>query len=231
MKRITCAIILILILIFCSTPVTAATAEVTVELPEGFIGAKSGENLGELAEIYSMTDKELEDYYKQHNLLFFATNKENTCQVKVTCVNNDFSKSAVSFSTLSDSELETVAKELAGDSFQNLGHLTGKDGNKYIKLRRSLSDSGGVYTATEYITVCSGKLYTVDISVSKIVSQDNTEELFEGISITDNANAKAQRKNIFYVVLIVIGIAVLSAVTVILGFTVIRDIRRNKNTQ
>lgn len=205
----------------------AEQPDYSLTLPDGFVAAAYGDDLTELAAIFDMNAESLQGYYDENKVLYLAANRENTCQITLTCAENDFSKSAVSFSLLSESELETIADELAGDSFTNLGIIKGEDGNPYIHLERRLNDSGGYYNVTEYLTVCSSNLFTLSISVSELNEPDiEPKKVFAGLVINDAAPPADNGSGLLYTALAAAGIAIFTALAVYLTYTVIRDMRK-----
>ena len=209
--------------------VFAAKAECELDLPDDFTVSAASDELGELARIFGIKASTLEQYYKDNNVLYLAANEDNSCQVTLCAVKNEFSEGAVSFSRLSDTELNAVAEEFAGDSFENEGIVKGKDGNRYIKLKKNMSDSGGKYTVTEYITVCSYKLFTLSVSVSDGADSGGIETVaLKGLEITDLARADDGQRNFIFIILAAVGIAVFATVAVYFTVSVIRDIKKNK---
>ena len=101
------------------------------------------------------------------------------------------------------------------------------DGNRFIKLKRTMSDSGGESTVTEFITVCSYKLFTMSVSVSNgsgLEKMPNTA--LKGLEITDYARPQSSSKGFLFTALAAIGIAIFATVAVYFTVTVIRDIRK-----
>lgn len=227
MKKFLCLIATAVFLLVGVFPVTAAQSDYSITLPDGFVAAAYGDDLTKLASIFDMNAEGLQRYYDENKVLYLAADKKNTCQITLTCTENEFSQGAVSFSRLSQAELETIAADLAGDSFTNHGIIEGKDGNSYIHLERKLTDSGGDYTVTEYLTVCSSNLFTLSISVSQTNSSDiKPASVLAGLKINDKARPSESGNGLMYTVLAAAGIAVFSALAVYLIYTVIRDMRR-----
>lgn len=227
LKRFVCALFVFLMIFSANTGVFAAKPECSLSLPKEFTVKAQSDELEPLADIFGIKPASLQKYYKDNNVLYLAANEENTCQVTLTAVKNEFSEGAVSFSRLSDTELEAVASDLAGESFENCGIVKSKDGNRFIKLKRTMSDSGGEYTVTEFITVCSYKLFTMSVSVSNgsgLEKMPNTA--LEGLEIADYARPQSSSKGFIFTALAAIGIAIFATVAVYFTVTVIRDIRK-----
>ena len=120
-----------------------------------------------------------------------------------------------------------IAKQLAGEGFTNRGIVHGEDGNPYIQLEQKLNESGGEYLVTEYITVCSSKLFALKISVYQTEKTATTAQtVFKGLAINDTAHPSDGGSGLLYTVLAAGGIAVFAALAVYLTYTVIRDMRK-----
>lgn len=227
MKRILYLIISVVFLLGCSFSAKAEQNDYSLSLPDDFIAAAYGDDLTELAGVFDMNAESLQKYYDENKVLYLAANPQNTCQITLTCTENEFSKGITSFSLLSEAEIEAIADELAGESFKNHGVIQGSDGNPYIHLEKKLLDSGGDYTVTEYLTICSSNLFTLSISISELNKPDITPKaILTGLKINNTIAPQNNGNGLLYTVLTVFGIALFAAIAVYLTYTVIRDVRR-----
>lgn len=225
MKRLISVFLSVCVLML--IPASAANEPLTVSAPDGYISAFASEDKAELAELFSITEQQLEDYFSENRIIFMAAESPSSEQITVTEDETDFSKSAVSFSRLSDTELNEIGNKLAGSSFSYDGIKKSEGDIKLIQL--TLLDTKAAVTR-EYITVCSGKLYTLRI-ISAFDIEKISEEVIGSLHITDYASGNGSGIIGAYTVLAAAGIALFSAIGIYLGYTVIRDIKsKRKNS-
>lgn len=231
MKKFLFLTVTLILLLLSAFTASAERPEYSLEIPDGMISAAYGDDLTELAAVFDMNAESLQNYFDQNKVLFLAANPANTCQITLTCTENEFSKNAVSFSLLSEGEINTIANDLAGDSFDVKDVIQGEDGNPYIHLEKKLHDSGGDYSVTEYLTVCSSNLFTLSISVAELNKPDiKPDKVFAGLVINDTVRPAKDTDGLIYTALAVLGIAVFSALAVYLTYTVIRDMRKVRHS-
>ncbi len=216
-------------LLFSTFSALAETDEYTITAPKDFTVWQSGKSMEDISAVFGMTEKELENHCDKNNIVYVAADSTNSKQITLSVTENEFSKTAVSFSRLSDKDLKEIATDFTDNSAAEIEIDTSADKNRFIKITETLADSGGQYTVTEYITVCSAKLYTLCISESGSEKQTAlAKTVFNGYKIKDNAKPVTSGNNMLYTLLAVGGIAIFTALAVVLTYTVIRDIKRNK---
>lgn len=221
-----CAAALCLLLI---VPVSAAQPEYTFRPPDGFIFADASDDKTKLADALGLTADELNRLYDKQNILFAAVSSDRTTQLRLLKTANAFSERCVSFSRLSDTELNELAPQLAGTLFNNGGIVKGNDGTKYVRLTQSLHDSGGDYTVTEYLTVCNSTLYTFSVTADDTVTGADTEAAFKSLTLRDAEKSSVGTGHTLYAVLAAAGIAVFTAAAAICLFLILRDFKQKRN--
>ena len=230
MKRVI-TLITVSLLLLSSLFVCAVTNEYTLTVPKGFTVWQSGENMEEISLIFGISEEELKKQCNEKNIVYAAANHDNSKQVTLSITENEFSNTAVSFSRLSNKDLKEIANDFNDSKRAKIEIVTSKDSNRYIKITEELYDSGGQYTLTEYITVCSEKLYTLCITETTSEKQTTlADSVFNNYKIKDNAKPITSGNNMLYTLLAVGGIAIFTAVAAVLLYTVIRDIKRNRET-
>ncbi len=224
MKRILCLLIAlcipVILLSGCNKP-----SEYTLTLPSKQYLAGDEK----LADHFGMTRTEFDQYIKDNHLLLLAVSTDDFVQIKLSGEETEFSKKINSFNDLNDENRATIA-EYFGKNFITKSFVKGNHGSNttYLKLSGVTQDKTGTvtYNTTEYITVCSGKLYTLSVSANATVD-DPADEIFSKLSINgpiDKASSDTSKASAF----IIAGITLLAAVVLVLLFTVLRDVLKKK---
>lgn len=210
-----------------SIPASASGRIYEIEAPAGYIYADIDESKTQLAQFFDMTEAQLDSYFSDNSIIYLAVGKKKTEQICIIEAKTDFSTNAVSFSRMTEAELLEIGRQLAGSSFSADGIVAGKNGTSFLKL--TLLDSSDA-VVREYITVCSGKLYTLRITSAENI--DNiSDTVAKSTSITDYAVGSKSSAGNAYTLLAAAGIAIFSAIAIYLGYTVIRDIRARHKPQ
>lgn len=218
MKYKILAVFTVLILIF-SFPVSAAQNEYTVDFDKSFtVGYTSG-NMSAIAQITEMDESALKDYCTENNIEFVAVNSDNTVQMRLYVYSTELSKSAKDLSALSDSSIEKLVETLG-----EKGYTTEKVGyNNYIKTEQLLSDSGGTYLSSQYITVKNGKIYQFSIYSEGQTENEKAKKSLENFTFKKETVKVDNSKKI--IVGCVFGVLLIIIVIMIMG--IIKDIKSN----
>ena len=182
-----------------------------------------GQQDAQLCEVIGMTEGELKEYCKTNNITFLAVNKTNTKQIRKTEIKDDFSKKAGDFSAFKDKEILDLTEELTG--FQNVsGTVFEKNEQKFLKVEVKTTDSGGEYIITQYITVTEGTKKTLTFYTDSKEDTDYIEKVFS--SQFKSTNAVSALK-----VITIVGIALFSALALVVLVAIIKDTFTKKPTE
>ncbi len=224
MKKICSIILCLLIAALSAFSVSAEDVGYKIKLGDNYISAAAGEDLGSLSAVLGMSEDELSDYYQSNNLLLVAADKDNTHQLQLAKINNEFSELVGDMSTLDNDQLGEVALELSGG--KEGYSFTENGGLKYIVITETLNDSGGEYTVTQFCTVTGGDMYRLSFYNSGDKTEPAVYEIFESFEI-EGVNGGVP---LLVTLLIVLGIAAFAAVAVFCVFSIIKE-RKNQKEQ
>ncbi len=208
MKKILSVVLTVAMLFAFAVSVSAEDLTFEFELDESYVVANAGDDLSELAAVLGVSEETLQSNFDKNGLLMIAADKNNSNQVQLSAVENEFSELVGDMSTMSEDELKEIANELVNE---NAGYaFEEKDGCIYIVIAETLSDSGGTYTVTQYCTVKDGVLYRLSFYTSGTVVPDTVYEAFETFRIIGEDDGLP----IWVTLLIVVGIAAFAALAV-----------------
>ncbi|MBQ8740737.1 MAG: hypothetical protein IJY79_04215, partial [Clostridia bacterium] len=91
---------------------------------------------------------------------------------------------------------------------------------KYIQVKNTLKDSGGIYTVTQYITICNNKTFYVSCYNEGDDTASEVQAAFESLYL--NEISPPQTDYTLPIILIVVGIVVFSAIAIIMIIGIIR---------
>jgi len=225
-KRIAVCIFLALLILFSGLTAFADSGrKYEIDIGKEYTVVYKGEDLSDAADLVGMKRADLKKYFDENGVELLAVNADNTSQIKLCAYEDDFSKLAGDISTLDDDGIAQLATSMAGDTSADYG-IAESGGRKYIVVSETLKDSGGEYTATQYITVCGGKLYQLSFYTSGTI--DKTREIFSSFRI--NVTGKNDAMPLWQILVIIFGIAVFATVSVICVIGIIRDRKKEDET-
>ena len=201
-----------------------AAEDITLNAGKDLLVYTAGGDNGKIAAALNIDGEELSSYISENNVEYFAVNKENTVQIKLTVNITEFSSSVSNLSNLSDGNIESLLPEITGiDGIR--GEVLDKNGQKFAKIQLSSNDSGGDYAVTEYITAAQKKLYVLSVSTAADESSDYADKAFSSLDCSDFNRVKAKKGYYGYIVLVAIILLVFVCAYIV--FTLIRDIKND----
>ena len=222
-KTVAVLIVIINILFF-----TVNAASVPIKQNEKFYAY--GEDNAKISEITGMKESELDAYCKDNNITFFAVDSDNKRQIKLIEYTTDFSSSIVDISLMTVDNIESLIPEIVGVE-DATGEVLEQGGQKFIKTQALSEDSGGEYILTSYFTVANRKNYVLVFLNHKSEDTDYTKEIFENYAKGEDFGQFSDSKDDTSKNIILIGIIAFAVIFVIIGITVIKDLRKNKETE
>ena len=176
-----------------------------------------------VSEIIGMTEEGLEEYCRENNVEYLAVNNNNSKQIRLTVTKKDFSENIVNINNLSNEKIESLIPEITGFNDAK-GKIIEENGQKFIKVELKSSDSGGEYILTQYITVTNKKSYTLSFYTFADADTDYIEKNFESYA---DSEIFEDEKN--YIPIVIIAFFLFLCVGVFVAFTIIRDIKKERN--
>lgn len=213
------AVAAVMVIVF-GFSVFAETPEYELSVPEELIGEYSSGNMKKTAKIIGISPEDLKKQCKENNVVFFAVNRDNTVQVRLSSYKTEASKKAGDLSDMSDEEL----KLLSGDISDNGYKKTVIGGTVFLMTEQNLSDNGGEYVSRQYFTVKNGAVYQLSSYVSKKVDGAAADGFIYGFKFVQKPVYSSKQK-------IVIGI-VIAALLILIGvmiYGIVKDMMKKEN--
>ena len=205
-------VVIILISVF-SITVSAASLEYNISPDDSFIAVNRGDDLTQISSELDMTADELNTYFNQNGIEYFAISKDTKAQIKISTFSNDFSKQVVDISLLDDAALEEFAKTFDVNS----DSIIENNDRKFICVKSSEKSGENTYTVTQYITIFNNQMvYFTGYNPGENTTSEITAafDTFELNTPSDNIN--------LYLALIISGIVVFSVVGVVMIIGIIK---------
>lgn len=207
--------VIIVLLTILNMNVSALGYEYSITPSDNFTFAKQGDDLTKIAKKLNMTTDDLNKYFSDNKLIYLAVSDDVKSQIKISVTEDEFSKKVNDISLLDDNALNNFAKSLSSDS----SIVTNND-RKFVLVNDTHKDSGGIYTVTQYITICDGKtFYFIGYNDGKDISKE-ISSVFKTFTLNQQQSDSADN-NVFSIV-IIIGIVVFSMVAIIMVIGIIR---------
>ncbi len=209
---------------------TVSAASKTVISPHGdFLDYQKDAKA--VAEILNMDKDKLQSFCTENNIRGLWVNRDNTQQIRLADYATDFSNSVINISNFSDDKISELIPEISG--IENAkGEIVLKGKQKFIKLQLLSRDSGGDYHLTQYITVANKEVfmlsfYTAADSNSDYIYVEKTFDSFDSPYFLSEEESKSGNWQIF----ILAAALIFAAAAVVIGITVIRDIRVERSAK
>lgn len=222
-KKIICTVCAVLLF---AVTAFAESGGIEITVPEGFYSYESGKSAVQTAKILGMTDTELESYCAENGIVYIAVNKDNSKQIRLAVAESSFSASIGNLTNLTEDKITALIPDITG---AKRGEIINKDGQSFIKTVESASDSVGGFTVISYFTVAAKKDYVLSFYTSSGTDTDYAEEVFKSYRAEDFYMQKSEKSPFRYV--IIAAIVLLAAGSVYIIFTLVRDIKNDRNEQ
>lgn len=219
MKYRVLAVIAILLTIL-SLTVGAVNYDYDISLNSNFVSARYGDDLGAIAEKLNMTTDELNGYFSQNNLLFLAVSDDAKTQIKLSAFTDNFSSAVYDIANLDQSGLEEF-KTAVGSDNENTFYSQSSDGRKFIAVKSTLQDSGGIYTVTQYITICDSKTFYLSCYNEGDDTSPEIETAFKSFSLK-TVQSETQNAD-FTLIFIILGIALFAVIAIVMIIGIIKQ--------
>ena len=201
-----------------SLTVSAAELEYNISPDDSFTAVKSGEDLSTIAGELNITTEELDTYFKQNEIDYFAISKDTKSQIKISLHSNDFSKQVSDISLLDDAALDEFAKTFNADS----NNIINNNDRKFICIIDNQEYSDGIYTITQFITICDNKIvYFTGYNNGEETSKEITAA-FSSFKLNDHITADNNPNYTLWIILSIIGIVIFVVAAIVIIISIIR---------
>lgn len=211
--------VVVILLSLLSINIGAASYEYNISPGENFISAQYGDDLTEISQKLNMTADELNTYFNKNGLLYLAVSDDAKNQIRLSAFADNFSSAVSDIAYLDNEALNEFMSAVSEDDEANCEIIVNND-RKYLVVKDTLKDSGGVYTVTQYITICSNKTFYL---AGYNEGEDTSAEIkaaFESFDI--KAHEPPVKNFAIPTILIVVGIVVFSALGVVMVIGIIK---------
>lgn len=166
-----------------------------------------------------MTADELNTYFNKNGLLYLAVSDDTKTQIRISSFTDNFSSAVSDISLLDDEALNEFMNAVSNTDNGTVCVLSNNE-RKYIQVKNTLKDSGGIYTVTQYITICDNKTFYISCYNEGEDTSGEVQTAFESLHI----NAVFPKKSDYTLpsVLTIVGIVVFSAIAIIMVIGIIR---------
>lgn len=222
MKKFICLSVAVLLLF--AFGLSAFAIDISVD-DEFYVYNKQNEKI---CEILGVEQNALDSYCEQNNVEFFAVDKDNKRQIKLLCYETDFSNSVVNISSMSNDSISSLVPQIVGmDNVK--GDIITQNEQKFIVTSVITTDSGGEYILTSYTTVANRKNYVLSFYTLKGEDTDYIEKIFEDYAKSSDFVGKEEKSYSLQRVFIFVGVVFFISAFVLVGITVIKDLK-NKDS-
>ncbi len=150
--------VIIVVLILLSVPVSASNYEYTITTDNNFISARSGDDLTAISEKLNITLQELNSHFTKNGLIYIAVSEDGKSQVKISAFTDNFSSEVGDIAYLDDTVMSQFIESVS-DGSDSPAYVVTNNGRKFLCVKNTLQDTGGVYTVTQYITICNNQTF------------------------------------------------------------------------
>lgn len=213
------------LLLLLTLNVSAASYEYTISPGTDFTSVQYGDDLSDISQKLNMTTDELNSYFSKNGLLYLAVSDDTKTQIRLSAFTDNFSSAVGDISQLDQEALAEFVNAVSDDGDNTADIITNGD-RKYICTKNTLKDSGGTYTVTQYITICSNKtFYFAGYNDGEDTSPE-IKNAFESFYLTEK---QEQTKDYTLpLIYIITGIIVFTVIAVIMIVGIIRNLKKSK---
>lgn len=205
-----------------SLTVSAASYEYNLSTGDDFTCVGYGDDMTDIAQKLNMTADELNAYFNKNGLLYLAVSDDTSTQIRLSAFTDNFSSAVCDISHLNEEQLNEFMNSIS-DNSETGCTVTDNNGRKYVTVTNTLNDSGGVYTVTQYVTICDSKTFYLSCYNNGTETSEQVKNIFNNFSL----NSVTTEKNGFAIkfVFITAGIVLFLGLAV---FTVIGIVKKSK---
>jgi len=152
-------------------------------------------------------------------IVLMAVAEENHQQIQLKSATTTFTSQIVSLSSLSSTQLDTVAKQIVGNDYEVLY----KNDTVFLKISTTTSE----YSSSQYITVENGKLYTL---VYYGADPSRLDAILNSMIITKNSSFSfLDGTTILQIVLISVAVVAVIVAIVLIVISFVKDFKKRND--
>ena len=201
--------------------------------PNGYteLNQKNAKKNPELLELLGHSKESFAKYLEDNDICYFALTPKNKEQIIIKTFETDFSKELKDLSA-GDENDETLVKAIVPKDASAYSVVT-LQGTKYFQIIFKNTDSGGAFTAVQYLTVRNKKFYSICFNFSeKNLSREtlnNSFNMAKSLKIKNTlAAAVWSAQDILILMLIVLGIIGITVIIGLIIYSFVKDIMQKK---
>ena len=210
------------VLLLLNLNVSAANFEYTLSPGDNFTSATYGDDLSEIAEKLGMTTDKLNSYFSKNGLLYLAVSDDAKTQIRLSAFTDNFSSAVGDISNLDQEGLQEFKNSVSEDS-ENTFYTQSNNGRKFIATKSTMQDSGGIYTVTQYITVCDSQIFYLSCYNEGEETATEVQSVFENFK--RNSIEPQSSSNVLNFIIIP-GIVIFSVIAVVMIIGIIKSIKK-----
>lgn len=214
--------IVAVVLLLLNLNVSAANFEYTLSPGDNFTSATYGDDLSEIAEKLGMTTDKLNSYFSKNGLLYLAVSDDAKTQIRLSAFTDNFSSAVGDISNLDQEGLQEFKNSVSEDS-ENTFYTQSNNGRKFIATKSTMQDSGGIYTVTQYITVCDSQIFYLSCYNEGEETSSEVQSVFENFKL--NSIEPQSSSNVLNFIIIP-GIVIFSVIAVVMIIGIIKSIKK-----
>lgn len=201
-----------------SLTVSATSYEYNISPGEDFTCISYGDDMTDIAQKLNMTADELNAYFNKNGLLYLAVSDDTSTQIRLSAFTDNFSSTVCDISHLNEEQLNEFMNSIS-DNIETGCTITDNNGRKYVTVTNTLNDSGGVYTVTQYVTICDSKTFYLSCYNNGTETSEQVKNIFNNFSLNSVTTEKGgfDIKFVFIVagILLFLGLAVVTVISII----------------
>lgn len=201
-----------------SLTVNATSYEYNISPGEDFTCVSYGDDMTDIAQKLNMTADELNAYFNKNGLLYLAVSDDTSTQIRLSAFTDNFSSTVCDISHLNEEQLNEFMNSIS-DNVETDCTITDNNGRKYVTVTNTLNDSGGVYTVTQYVTICDSKTFYLSCYNNGTETSEQVKNIFNNFSLNSVTTEKSgfDIKFVFIVagIVIFLGLAVVTVISII----------------
>lgn len=179
----------------------------TIEVNNSYAVATKSSEVDIVADRLGMEEDAVAAHFKENALVFIAVSGDGKTQIRISRFTDNFSSKVYDAENLTEEQASQMIS-LYSTSY-DAADVIESGGRKFAKTTELLKDSGGVYTATQYVTVGGGRTYVISCYNADDGTSEEIEDIFSTFTVEDMStrisNYEKYRKWLLPVIIITCG--------------------------
>lgn len=155
----------------------------TIEVSNSYAVATKASEVDIVAARLNMEEDAVAAHFKGNALVFIAVSSDGKTQIRISRFTDNFSSAVYDTENLTDEQAAQMIS-LYSASY-DAAEVIESGGRKFAQTVETLKDSGGVYTATQYVTVGGGRTYVISCYNEGNGTSEEIENIFSTFALED----------------------------------------------